>query len=99
MGRSGHGGITGCREAECKSSSGKRMTARERESKSKRGRMRERHSSWEQQGLEMERGFNPCLSCLEAIVALSWSYQLSHELDLTQDLSHRHRCAANASKV
>lgn len=53
MGSSVHGGITGCREAECKSSSGGKN---EREQEQKREKERERHSSWEQQGLEMEKG-------------------------------------------
>lgn len=37
------------------------------------------------------REFNPCLSSLEAIVALSQTYQLSHSL--TRLESFKHTCA------
>lgn len=88
---------------ETKSSSGERRKEREREGEQnggKRGREVPHGSS----GIGL--GFNPCLSCLEAIVALSQTYQLSHQLDLIRTFhtshTHTHTCGlthANASEV
>lgn len=52
----------------------------------------------------MEKEFNPSLSCLEAIVAVSQTYQLSQQLDLIRTFHtfHLHTCEltrANTSKI
>lgn len=41
-------------------------------------------------GRSREKGFNPSLSCLETIVALSQTYQLSYQLDLIRTVHTFH---------
>ena len=72
-------GITGCWEGEFKSSS---WEWRKQRAGVKDGVNKRVNPLGRRRVGEMAREFNPCLSCLEAIVALSQNYQLSYQLDL-----------------